>query len=298
MLERSIRQWRGSQDTILLLAVAHPSKVLELQMQKSSFKFKAGQYLFLNCPFLSKHEWHPFTITAAPEEDFVSVHIRIVGDWTGKLWRLLNSEQQLGVVQENLLTAPNGASILRIDGPFGAASEEAFDFENLMLIGAGIGVTPFASILKSVKYRLMLAPHGTKLRGIKKVHFFWISRDRSAFEWFNDLLAALEQENYNSFLNIHIYFTGGLKDKEVQQIADAEKLGENDPITGLHARTHYGRPNWDQIFTDIAHQHPHSEVGVFFCGPAVLSKNLRAQCLTHTSSAVGGCRFVYHKENF
>lgn len=33
---------RGSQDTILQLAVAHPSKVIELQMKKASFKYKPG----------------------------------------------------------------------------------------------------------------------------------------------------------------------------------------------------------------------------------------------------------------
>lgn len=51
-------------------------------MKKPSMKYKPGQYLFLNCPDVSRLEWHPFTISSAPEEDFVSVHIRVVGDWT------------------------------------------------------------------------------------------------------------------------------------------------------------------------------------------------------------------------
>lgn len=46
-------------------------------MKKSEFKYKPGQYLFLNCPYIAKYEWHPFTITSAPEEDYVSVHIRV-----------------------------------------------------------------------------------------------------------------------------------------------------------------------------------------------------------------------------
>lgn len=40
-----------------------------------------------------------------------------------------------------------------IDGPFGTASEDVFRYEVVMLVGAGIGVTPFASILKSVWYK-------------------------------------------------------------------------------------------------------------------------------------------------
>lgn len=62
-----------------------PSKVLELQLVKNGFKMEVGQYVFLNCPAISQLEWHPFTMTSAPEEDFFSVHIRSAGDWTDKL---------------------------------------------------------------------------------------------------------------------------------------------------------------------------------------------------------------------
>ena len=37
-----------------------------------------------------------------------------------------------------------------VDGPFGTASEDVFDYEVDILIGAGIGVTPFAGVLKDV----------------------------------------------------------------------------------------------------------------------------------------------------
>lgn len=65
--------------------VMRPSKVLELQLVKNGFKMEVGQYVFLNCPAISQLEWHPFTMTSAPEEDFFSVHIRSAGDWTDKL---------------------------------------------------------------------------------------------------------------------------------------------------------------------------------------------------------------------
>lgn len=44
---------------------------------------------------------------------------------------------------------------MRVDGGFGAASEEVFEYETVMLVGAGIGVTPFGSILKNIQYRLI-----------------------------------------------------------------------------------------------------------------------------------------------
>lgn len=42
---------------------------------------------------------------------------------------------------------------MAVDGPFGTASEDVFRYEVVMLVGAGIGVTPFASVLKSVWYK-------------------------------------------------------------------------------------------------------------------------------------------------
>lgn len=63
----------------------HPARVLELQMQKKGFRMEVGQYIFVNCPAISRLEWHPFTLTSAPEEDFFSIHIRMAGDWTERL---------------------------------------------------------------------------------------------------------------------------------------------------------------------------------------------------------------------
>jgi hypothetical protein len=40
-----------------------------------------------------------------------------------------------------------------VDGPYGTSTREIFDTEHAVLIAAGIGVTPFASILQSVMFR-------------------------------------------------------------------------------------------------------------------------------------------------
>jgi NADPH oxidase 1 len=60
----------------------HPSGAMELRFTKPSFRYKAGQWLFLNVPEVSAYQWHPFTISSAPDDSYVSVHIRQVGDWT------------------------------------------------------------------------------------------------------------------------------------------------------------------------------------------------------------------------
>jgi hypothetical protein len=53
-----------------------------------------------------------------------------------------------------------------------------------MLVGGGIGVTPFASILKDIRNHID-TKNETKIR---KVYFYWISRDKNAFEWFSEVL--------------------------------------------------------------------------------------------------------------
>ena len=80
---------------------------------------------------------------------------------------------------------------INVDGPFGTASEDVFTHQVGLLVGAGIGVTPFASILKSVFYKL--TNENTTLK-LKKVYFYWICPEPNAFEWFADLLLSLEKQ--------------------------------------------------------------------------------------------------------
>lgn len=63
-------------------------------MKKCGFKMGPGQYIFLQCPSVSWLEWHPFTLTSAPEEDFFSVHIRVAGDWTAALFKAFGAQEK------------------------------------------------------------------------------------------------------------------------------------------------------------------------------------------------------------
>jgi predicted ferric reductase len=291
-IERGIRVIRGNAVTILQLAVAHPSNVIELQLKKTGFTYKSGQWFFLNCPFIGKQEWHPFTISSSPGDDYLGCHIRVVGDWTGDLMQFLNPDSQLGVVQENLLSAPDGSPLFKVDGPYGAASEEVFDYKIVVLVGAGIGVTPFASILKDLKHKL----EGGADHGLLKVFFFWVARDKNAFEWFGEIINSLEKSSVASFVEFHIYLTAALN---VDQIKDVmyDDNDAQDAITGLQSHTNFGRPNWENIFADLAEKFTGEEIGVFLCGPQVLSKNLYGLSKKFTSSRTG-TKFVFHKENF
>lgn len=59
-----------------------------------------------------------------------------------------------------------------VDGGYGSASEDVFKYEAAILVGAGIGVTPFASILKTIWYRHNAQKNSTEL--LQKVYFYWV----------------------------------------------------------------------------------------------------------------------------
>uniref|UniRef100_A0A672VDL9 NADPH oxidase 1 n=1 Tax=Strigops habroptila TaxID=2489341 RepID=A0A672VDL9_STRHB len=264
--------------------VMHPARVLELQMQKKGFRMEVGQYIFVNCPAISLLEWHPFTLTSAPEEDFFSIHIRAAGDWTERL---------IDTFQKQTLEMPK----IEVDGPFGTASEDVFQYEVAMLVGAGIGVTPFASILKSLWYKFQ---QGDQTLKTKKIYFYWLCRDTGAFAWFNDLLASLEQKMAESgkadFLTYRLFLTGWNT-----SIANNVALRFDtavDTVTGLRHKTIFGRPMWNSEFTAVAAAHPRSVVGVFLCGPGALAKSLQKSCHQHSSLDPRKVKFYFNKENF
>src|SRR2546429_8355148 len=99
-------------------------------------------------------------------------------------------------------------TLVMIDGPFGSASEDFQKYEVAVLVGAGIGVTPFASILKSIWYRMNYPQKKTRL---SKVYFIWICRDFGAFEWFRSLLLAIEAQDVDQHIEIHTYLTAKIK---------------------------------------------------------------------------------------
>lgn len=82
---------------------------------------------------------------------------------------------------------------------------------------AGIGVTPFASILKTIWYRMNNFGNGSKTR-LNKVYFVWVIRDFGAAEWFHSLLEAIEAEDVDRRIEIHIYLTAKISDDQMNNI--------------------------------------------------------------------------------
>ena len=52
------------------------------------FNYKSGQWIRIACLERGGNEYHPFTLTSAPHEQNITLHIRAVGPWTMAIRRL------------------------------------------------------------------------------------------------------------------------------------------------------------------------------------------------------------------
>uniref|UniRef100_A0A8C4L920 NADPH oxidase 5 n=1 Tax=Equus asinus asinus TaxID=83772 RepID=A0A8C4L920_EQUAS len=312
-----------------------PSKVTHLLIKRPPlFHYRPGDYLYLNIPTIARYEWHPFTISSAPEQkDTIWLHIRSQGQWTNRLYeffkasdpvdcgpkmlsRSLTMRRSQRMPQVSEMSSENHQFCnikCYIDGPYGTSTRRIFASEHAVLIGAGIGITPFASILQSIIHRHQKRKHicprcqhswmdGVQDEDMKlhKVDFIWINRDQRSFEWFVSLLTNLEMEQAaetqeDRFLELHMYMTSALGKNDMKAIGLQMALDllakkeKKDSITGLQTRTQPGRPDWSKVFQKVAAEKK-GKVQVFFCGSPALAKVLKGHCEQFS--------FRFFQENF
>lgn len=304
------------------------SDAVEIQFRKPSMRYKAGQWLFINCPDVSSQQWHPFTITSCPFDPYISVHVRQVGDFTQSLADALGAGPSQAELYDELdpmgmyeVALRQGQEMprLRIDGPYGAPAEDVFENEIAILIGTGIGVTPWASILKSI-WHMRLSPDPPKR--LRRIEFIWVARNTTSFEWFQALLSSLETQSMQlsrangedeggeatDFLRIHTYLTQKVDVDTANNIV-LNSVGTNrDPLTELNSRTNFGRPDFNKLFIamqesivrgeyirGLGRDQGKTEVGVYLCGPNVAARNISRAC--HDASK-GTVKFRFWKEHF
>lgn len=179
-----------------------PSDVIALKFARPpSFKFLSGQWIRVACTAFRPHEFHAFTLTSAPQDDYLSIHVRAQGPWTWKLRSLFDPAN----LQYNKLLSSQLPPRIRIEGPFGGGNQDWYKYEVAVMIGGGIGVTPYASILND----LVFGPSSNRYTGVanKKVYFIWICPSHRSFEWFIDVLKEVESRDVTNVLEMHIFIT-------------------------------------------------------------------------------------------
>jgi len=183
--------------------------------RSKDFVFKEGQYLHLLAPTISPGEWHPFTISSAYEDlekkdGAVTLHIRVQreGSWTWQLCQkfatmapssckkgenfslTLSHLDNQGHNQRGKHLGPDGMPIIQVDGPHAAPAQHYSEYDEVMLVGAGIGLTPSSAILQSIlrhKWKKGFRP-GT-------INFYFVLRHSEVlpFRWFIQLLFELQK---------------------------------------------------------------------------------------------------------
>ncbi|KPI42704.1 Superoxide-generating NADPH oxidase heavy chain subunit A [Cyphellophora attinorum] len=325
LIERLYREIRARRETKIVKVIRHPYDAMEIQFRKPSMKYKAGQWLFLQCPSVSGQQWHPFTITSCPYDPYISVHVRQVGDFTKALGNALGcgpaQAKDFAAYEDNgiyevALNSGQEMPALRIDGPYGAPAEDVFDNEIAVLVGTGIGVTPWASVLKHI-YNIRAGPNPPKR--LKRVEFIWVTRSIESFEWFQTLLSSLEAQSEQAaatqggpeFLRIHTYLTQKVDQNTAANIY-LNTVGNNlDPLTELKTKTQFGRPDFkrlfgamrdglmDQSYMDMGDvsvtASTKATVGVYFCGPGAAAREIRQATKGSSNDLV---KFRFWKEHF
>ncbi|KAF8805581.1 hypothetical protein BYT27DRAFT_7234265 [Phlegmacium glaucopus] len=148
---------------------------------RSRKKSLAREPVFLSCPEVSYFQWHPFTLTSAPEEDYISVHIRVAVGFRTGLAKAVGCDFSAKGAKGDI---PAGGKVVGTNTNHPEVPTP--HIMTVLLVGAGIGVTPFASILKSI--------------WLSKVYFTWVICDS---ERFHSLISRIE---------INIYLTAKIKE--------------------------------------------------------------------------------------
>ncbi|OWK09505.1 hypothetical protein Celaphus_00006147 [Cervus elaphus hippelaphus] len=268
-----------------------PSGVTHLEFQRpQGFEYKSGQWVRIACLALGTNEYHPFTLTSAPHEETLSLHIRAVGPWTTRLREIYS-----------LPTGDSSAKYpkLYLDGPFGEGHQEWHKFEVSVLVGGGIGVTPFASILKDLVFKSSL---GSQML-CKKIYFIWVTRTQRQFEWLADIIREVEENDCQDLVSVHIYITQLAEKFDLRTTMlyicerHFQKVLNRSLFTGLRSITHFGRPPFERFFSSLQEVHPKvRKIGVFSCGPPGMTKNVEKAC--QLINQQDQAHFVHHYENF
>lgn len=96
---------------------------------------EAGQ--FLNVRFLARPGWtraNPFSISAAPDGRNIRITAKVVGDGSRRLARLRPGTRVI------------------FEGPYGRLGARARHVRRVLLVGAGVGITPLRSLAEGLDY--------------------------------------------------------------------------------------------------------------------------------------------------
>ncbi|KAJ3361280.1 NADPH oxidase 4 [Allomyces javanicus] len=215
---------------------------------------------------------------------------------------------------------------VRVDGVFGAPSQDFVDHDHIVFIATGVGATPFLAILKDIE-RQVLAARAPARRSVlfptspttaaaqaptappRRVDFYWLNRDQAGFQWMAAALGAVDRRVLRDVVRVHAFLTGARGGQATLSsfllwwgLALAKRRGAAGKclLTGVRdSSVSWGRPHWPTIFRQTAALFPGKKVGVFVCGPKALAREVYEVVREVAAEVVDdGTVFAFAKENF
>ncbi|KAJ2078036.1 hypothetical protein H4R24_004751 [Coemansia sp. RSA 988] len=182
------------------------------------------------------------------------------------------SQMEMSIGTPIISDAANMPAIF-VDGPYPAPTEHFFEYKVGILIAAGIGITPAAAVLQSIRFQWR---HQRDQMHQCKVYLFWIYREAGVMECFKDLLKSLGKEGLDTIVEARTYFTGALSEACRSRPAQAkDPFGEEVIDNAIGTTSYTGRPDFGSIFQAIGMHHSNCRIGTFLCGPKPMARQIR-----------------------
>jgi predicted ferric reductase len=129
--------WRSTFHQLRVAAVQHEAPgVVSLVLEGKRLRLMpiaGGQFIQLR--ILKRGLWwqaHPYSVSALPEGRYLRITVKDLGDHSGALARL------------------EPGTRVAIEGPYGAFTADARRSDRVLMIGAGVGVTPLRAMLEDM----------------------------------------------------------------------------------------------------------------------------------------------------
>ncbi|KAL6502372.1 hypothetical protein OROHE_024650 [Orobanche hederae] len=271
-------------------------------------------------------KWHPFSITSAPDDDYLSIHIRQLGDWTQELKRVFSEACEPPVAGKSGLlradeTTKNSLPKLLIDGPYGAPAQDYRKYDVLLLVGLGIGATPFISILKDLLNNIVkmeeladstpdfsrcsdqsvgtsdssspnkVSPKRKRTLRTTNAYFYWVTREQGSFDWFKGVMNEVGELDRRGVIEMHNYLTSVYEEGDARSALIAMVQTLNHAKNGVDIVS-----GTRKVLSKLGTKHANARIGVFYCGAPVLAKELNHLCYEYNQK--GSTKFEFHKEHF
>ena len=218
------------------------------------FNYRAGQYINVIYKEIDKYTSHPFTITSSPNEEQMSIAVKKAGNWSYCLNEIF--EKKWRHTDESTIIP---VDYLYITGPFASPCDRVYDYNNVILVSTGIGITPFVSILKDIIYRYK----NDNLK-IKKINMIIINNNSDQHDWFDDTIVDVFSVVPENLLEFDIFLTERFLEDEINIINKMEIHNMNF-MRGTDIVLNYGRPNFIEIFKTHINKQVSQNIGVFSC---------------------------------